>query len=60
MPYAKNLKESSYRRDADDRNDIKWAHPELVKWWVAGNADMIDMLAMNPFRWKNVKNVWLS
>lgn len=44
MPYAKNLKESSYRRDADDRNDIKWAHPELVKWWVAGNADMIDML----------------
>lgn len=35
MHYAKNLKESSYRRDADDRNDIKWAHPELVKWWVA-------------------------
>ena len=44
MPYAKNLKESAYGRDLDDRNDVKWSHPELEEWWVAGNADMIDML----------------
>jgi acetyl esterase/lipase len=44
MPYKKNIKEAAYGRDKDDRNDVKWAHPELKEWWVAGNADMIDML----------------
>lgn len=43
MPYAPNLKEAAYGRQLDDRNDVKWSHPELVDWWVAGNAEMIDM-----------------
>jgi len=30
MPYVKpNIKENSYGRDLDDRNDVKWSHPEL-------------------------------
>jgi acetyl esterase/lipase len=44
MPYKENIKEAAYGRDLDDRNDPKWSHPELLDWWVAGNADMIDML----------------
>ncbi len=44
MPNKKNLKESAYGRDLDSRQDVMWSHPELTKWWVAGNADMIDEL----------------
>lgn len=44
MPYKKNVKEAAYGRDVDGRQDVKWAHPEVAKWWVAGNADMIDDL----------------
>jgi acetyl esterase/lipase len=44
MPYKRNKKEAAYGRNLDSRQPAEWSHPELVKWWVAGNADSIDML----------------
>ena len=42
MARKKTVMESAYKRDVDDRNDIKWAHPELKDWWIAGDADFMD------------------
>ena len=44
MPFKRNLKEAAYGRNLDSRQPMEWSHPELTKWWVAGNADSIDML----------------
>ncbi len=44
MPFKRNLKEAAYGRNLDSRQPIEWSHPELKKFWVAGNADSIDML----------------
>ena len=43
MAYAKPLIEDSYARGSDNRNDSAWAHPELIDFWTAGNADVVNM-----------------
>src|SRR5512146_2847062 len=43
MAYARPLIEGSYGRDAYNRNDSAWAHPELKDFWAAGNADVVNM-----------------
>ena len=44
MGFQTVMRDAAYGRDKDDRNDVRWAHPELVKYWVAGNGDVIGDL----------------
>jgi acetyl esterase/lipase len=43
MAVKKPLIEATCGRDREDRNDPKWAHPELADFWNAGNSDVVDM-----------------
>lgn len=44
MSYIPDVFDKAYGRGLDDRNDSKWAHPELKDYWIAGNADFIETL----------------